>query len=145
MCSSWTHSGLKCIYCLYCLVARAMRAFGFRFITSGTPNKWQVVEKRSCSHRNSCFWHDLYVCHRRLWGVSGTLPSLWRSTTFSRVPDSTSPVDCTASHHRSRNFGTVFFMSHVTSKRPGMQRQLNSEIKITGGRSNAASLTITVR
>jgi hypothetical protein len=47
-----------------------------------------------------------------------TLPSLRRSTAFSRVTDNTSLVDYTASHPRSRNFETVFFYEALHFETP---------------------------
>ena len=44
-------------------VVRAVRAFVFKLVNNGSPNKRRPVE-RSCNDRDSCFWPDLYVLPR---------------------------------------------------------------------------------
>ena len=44
-------------------VVRTVHEFSFRFILNETPNKWRPAG-RSWSHRDPCFWQDLYVFPR---------------------------------------------------------------------------------
>jgi hypothetical protein len=61
-------------YCLFCSVRLEQR-------------RSVVKEKnaKSCSDKDSCFWHDIHVLHPT---AVATLFTLWRSTEFSSVSDS---------------------------------------------------------
>jgi hypothetical protein len=68
----------------------AVHKFDFRLVIKETPNKRRPEEKGSCSDKESCFLHNLYVVPGSWRDCRGTLQMLCRSAALSWVKDGTS-------------------------------------------------------